>query len=162
MSMVVSVQDSSPVNWTSWERRFFPGGVCAEEEFCGSCLGKTFCCGGAVFSRTSCAARAYGQTAATRDSPRMNCIFAMRVESWERAIPRRSREHLYYYRCSGQAQALSRSSNRLAWRRTEDSAETRRPRRVRREEAGFLDGVRWGLVDWQDAVARGHRPRPHM
>ena len=54
---------------------------------------------------------------------------------------------------------MSRSSNRLAWRRTEDNAETRR---VRREEAGFLDGVRWGLVDWQDAVARGHRPRPDM
>src|SRR6266513_3701232 len=78
MSMVVSIQDSSPVNWTSWERRFFPGGVCAEEEFCGSSWGKTFCCGGAVFSRSSCVPRACGQTAATRDSPRINCILAMR------------------------------------------------------------------------------------
>src|SRR6267143_2807426 len=77
MSMVVSIQNCSPVNWTSWERRFFPGGACAEVEFCESCLGKTFCCGGEVFSGTSCARRAFGKAAATKESPRINCNFVM-------------------------------------------------------------------------------------
>src|SRR5260370_32902582 len=41
--------------------------------------------------------------------------------------------------------------------KSKDNAETLRPRRVRREAAGFqaagfLDGVGLGLVDWQDAV----------
>ncbi len=34
-----------------------------------------------------------------------------------------------------------------------ENAETLKPGDNRGEEAGFLDGVRWGLVDWQDAVA---------
>jgi hypothetical protein len=37
-------------------------------------------------------------------------------------------------------------------RKRKDNAETLRQLRVRREAPGFLDGVRLGLVDWQDAV----------
>src|SRR6267142_5470245 len=78
MSMPVSVQDSSPVSCTSWERRFLPGGTCADGVFCESCLAGPCCWGGAGVSRTSCARRSCGNATATSQHPRLNSSFTLR------------------------------------------------------------------------------------
>src|SRR5260370_24107689 len=68
--MVVSIQDSSPVNWSSWERRLIPGGAGAEAELGASCL--ALACGwrGGAFSRTSWAKSVCGKGAARRENAR--------------------------------------------------------------------------------------------
>src|SRR6266481_2740919 len=78
MSTPVSVQDSSPVSWTSWESRFLPMGACADGVF-GVSLAGTSCWGGAGVSRTSCARRACGNATAESEKSRVKASLHVRI-----------------------------------------------------------------------------------
>src|SRR6266446_5388431 len=148
--MPVSIQDTSPVNWTSCERRFFPCGVCAVEEFCESWLADACCGRGVVFSRTSWACAACGRAAAVSEKPTKNVSFLMRCRILERPSRAGLRSIFIVSRCLRRRKRCpNRVSKIFSARQKSRDAE---PVDRLRSETGFLDGVRGGLVNWQYAV----------
>src|SRR5713226_5727948 len=113
--MLASIQDSWPVSWTSWERRFLPLGVCADAAFwwAETCWG-----GGGVFSRTSCAWRGFVRDAATSKHPRMNGSFLMRGRIIGAAIPRKARQHHHCMQMPGEGASVVHVGSGIAVRRT--------------------------------------------
>src|SRR6266853_174762 len=105
-SMPVSIQDSSPVSWTSWDRRFFPCCVCSEAGFCDSCFAGGCCCVGAVFSRTSCRCKTLGRTVARKMSPARRDGFFIEGRFRGAAIPRRVSKHLHCKQMRGEGASV--------------------------------------------------------
>src|SRR6266404_77365 len=138
MSTPVSVQDSSPVSWTSWESRFLPMGACADGVF-GVSLAGTSCWGGAGVSRTSCARRACGNATAESENPRVKASLNVRNRIMNTGHPAQGQEASSQLTDARGGTSVVLAERR-SWCEEHFTAETAKPRTALLRRTGFLDG----------------------